>query len=263
MEEGQTGKVMEPIRKPFQGVWNVVRFNWHSYLLAFLLIACLLSVALFTTFAYAKVLFIATLVILFTTLVSLGVSWFVYDYAGLFRLHWLEKCTVETPVSIVNINAGFDEFSALLRQRFPASNLRVFDFFDALGQKEVSVKRARKAYPAYVLTENIALSSVPVKSGSADVVFLLLAAHEIREDKERILFFKELQRILKPGCEIVIVEHTRDICNFLAYNIGFFHFHSKRTWLKTFIEAGFMNINQHKITPFLTLFILKKNGNSF
>ncbi len=26
------------LRKPFQGVWNIIRFNWHFYVVAFVVI---------------------------------------------------------------------------------------------------------------------------------------------------------------------------------------------------------------------------------
>jgi hypothetical protein len=46
----------------------------------------------------------------------------------------------------------------------------------------------------------------------------------------------------------------------MAYNFGFFHFHSKNTWLKTFHRSGLTITNEIKITPFITTFILDKNG---
>ena len=36
---------MDTVRKPFQGVWNIVRFNWHFYLFAFLALIILFVLA--------------------------------------------------------------------------------------------------------------------------------------------------------------------------------------------------------------------------
>lgn len=73
-------------------------------------------------------------------------------------------------------------------------------------------------------------------------------------------FFNELKRILKPKGEIVITEHLRDVSNFLAYNIGFFHFYSKSTWLKIFKSAELNMQKEEKLTSFISTFTLSKNG---
>lgn len=93
-------------------------------------------------------------------------------------------------------------------------------------------------------------------------MFLILAAHEIRQEAERIRFFRELSRILRPTGSVVVVEHLRDEINLLAYTIGFLHFLSKTTWLSTFANAPFPVYRQLKITPFVTAFILRKHGSS-
>ena len=53
------------------------------------------------------------------------------------------------------------------------------------------------------------------------------------------MFFKELQRILKPSGRIIITEHLRDVPNFIAYNIGFFHFFSLKNWMTIFKHSNF------------------------
>jgi energy-coupling factor transporter transmembrane protein EcfT len=249
---------METIRKPFQGVGNIIRFNWHFYVLS----ACSILILSLIGASYGKWLLVLPFVISTTTLVSLIVSWYVYDFSDLYNLNWL-KTQHANPSIIVNITAGFDEISPVLKGKFPLSKLKVFDFYNALPQKEISIQRAQKAYPAYVSTESILLSSIPLKSDAVDMVFLFLAAHEIRNDNDRGHFFYELERILCTDGNIFVLEHTRDVFNFLAYTIGFLHFFSKSKWLKTFAEANFKIESHQKITPFINLFILTKNGNSF
>jgi len=75
-------------------------------------------------------------------------------------------------------------------------------------------------------------------------------------------FFKEIKRILRPDGKIFVTEHLRDLPNFLAYSIGFFHFHSKKSWLRTFTDAELHVQKQIKQTPFITTFILQKYGAS-
>ncbi|WP_316820535.1 class I SAM-dependent methyltransferase [Pedobacter gandavensis] len=250
---------MEQIRKPFQGVWNIVRFNWHFYLLSVGFV-CLLLLLMWIQPAFYVPLLIACLGLLTINVISLAVSWYVYDLSGLYQFKWLNASSGYQ--RIVNINAGFDESTAILCRRFPKAEMRVLDFYDPLKHTEVSIRRARKAYPAYPGTEQINTIKLDLEDHSTDKIFLILSAHEIREEQERILFFKELNRVLHPDGEVFIVEHLRDLPNFLAYNLGFFHFHSRPTWLKTFEHAELAIQEEVKLTPFISTFILVKNGDT-
>lgn len=248
---------MAKLRKSFQGVRNVVRFNWHFYLFAFAFLSVVLLLGFFieTLRVYALVLFFAALA---ATLFSLAATVYVYDLSGLYDLNWLNDFDARGKQKIVNINAGFDETSELLQNKFKESELIVFDFYDPSRHKEISIKRARKAYPPYPNTVRIETSKIPLSDNAADVVFAVLSAHEIRDRKERNEFFRELHRIVKSNGRVFAVEHLRDWKNFLAYNIGFFHFHSRAAWLDNFQTAGFAVEREIKITPFLTTFVLKK-----
>jgi SAM-dependent methyltransferase len=161
---------------------------------------------------------------------------------------------------IVNIHAGFDETSLLLREKFPLSSLKVFDFYDPRRHTEISIKRARRAYPPYPGTHGIHSSCIPLDDQQADKIFLTLSAHEIRDAEERKALFSELKRVLRhDGC-VFVTEHIRDLPNFLVYNIGYFHFISRQSWYRTFKEAGFKVVKEEKTTPFITTFILNKHG---
>jgi SAM-dependent methyltransferase len=161
---------------------------------------------------------------------------------------------------IVNINAGLDEFSGLLIKRFPEASLNVFDFYDPEKHTEVSIKRARKTYPPYPGTISISTTSLPLVDDTADLIILALAAHEIRDTQERILFFSELRRALRPDGSIVVTEHLRDFPNFLAYTVGAFHFLPRASWLRVFQKSGLQVRAEVKSTPFISTFMLTKNG---
>jgi ubiquinone/menaquinone biosynthesis C-methylase UbiE len=198
--------------------------------------------------------------IITTVIVSLFISFYVYDLSNLYKLDWLNELSIIPNSTVVNINAGFDETSILLQKKFPDAAMLVYDFYDPLTHTEVSIKRARKAYPPYPNTLKVNTSDLPLQNNGADNVFVILSAHEIRNDKERNAFFNELKRILKLTGKIVVIEHLRDTPNFLAYNIGFFHFISRPSWYSTFANAGLSVYKEIKITPFITTFILEKNG---
>lgn len=251
---------MAKLRKPFQGVSNIIRFNWHFYLIAIVALGIL---SLLSTLEIVLLQWCAYLMItgiLLTTAFSLLISYYVYDYSELYTFRWIKLQEKNEPLELANINAGFDESSDLLVQKFSKSNLVMLDFYDPLKHTEVSIKRARKVYPAPRNTLSVNTQELPLGTNTMDVIFTILSAHEIREEEERSLFFRELNRILKTDGQIIIVEHLRDLANFLAYNIGFFHFHSKKDWLRTFATSNLVVIDEYKITPFITVFILGKNG---
>lgn len=248
---------MQQLRRPFQGVGNIIRFNWHFYLIAFLCTSLLLLGYFIVNDYFKFYLSILVIIVSLSTTVSLVASFFIYDYSDLYSLKWLHKSSED--IKIVNINAGFDETTLLLKQVYPQSTIQILDFYDEKKHTEISIKRARRAYPQAQSCLPITTNDIPVPFQSIDQIFLILAAHEIRNPIERTLFFKELNRILKPDGVVYVVEHLRDIPNFLAFNIGFLHFYNRKTWLKNFNNSDFKVVKEKKHTPFISIFKLMKN----
>ena len=244
-------------RKPFEGIRNIIRFNWHYYLLALILTITFSLIFIFLAGTPKIIDGLLVLSVFITAIVSLVVSWYVYDVSPLYKFTWLPPTE---GTSLINIHAGFDEVSALLQSKYPHAEMKVYDFFDVQKHTEVSIRRARKANSPFIGTQTITTNYVPADDGSTDIIFAFLAAHEIRDPLERINFFTELRRALKPTGKIIVTEHLRDLNNFFAYNIGFMHFHSLSSWQHTFENAGLEIKEQLKITPFITTFILQSNG---
>jgi hypothetical protein len=248
------------IRKPFQGIANIIRFNWHYYVIAFLSAVALFSVSNFLSYYLSHAAMVIAVLIITSTVISLLVSYYIYDYSDLYTLDWLNILNIGFSKQLVNINAGFDETSALLSAKYPTSVLTVLDFYDANKHTEVSIKRARRAYPVFPGTIPINTSNLALSENSVDYAFLIFAGHEIRSDEERTAFFKQIKDALMPLGKIIVTEHRRDINNFMAYNLGFFHFLSEKTWKETFAKAGLSIEKEIKLTPFTSTFILVKNG---
>lgn len=251
---------MEQIRKPFQGVINIIRFNWHFYVIALCLVLLVFYTATHFEKPYTNFIYMIGILALASIIVSLLASLYVYDISGLYGLNWINQNNNER--IIVNINAGFDETSYLLQDKFKNAELIVLDFYNPEKHTEVSIKRARKAYPPFPKTKQIKTSNTELANNSVDKIFVILSAHEIRNEIERTEFFDELRRVIKQNGQIYVTEHLRDLPNFLVYNIGFFHFHTKFSWLKTFNDANLKIIHEIKLTPFISTFILDKNGNT-
>jgi hypothetical protein len=261
-------------RKPLQGVSNIVKFNWHFYVLALAVILGLVLVNQFVspnTGLFNLLSWLAISFVLASTIISLLASFYIYDVSNLYQLYWIDLLEVlpqhpsqitqkidSKTANIVNINAGFDETSALIAHKYREANLQVFDFYNPQTHTEISIERARKAYPPYPNTQLISTKALPLQNNTVDLFCNILAAHEIRNTAERIAFFEQQKQKIRAEGKIIVVEHLRDLPNFLAYQIGFLHFYSKKTWLQTFESAGLEVCKEIKLTPFLSVFVLGK-----
>lgn len=244
---------MELKRKPFQGVLNILSFNRHFYVIG-LSIIVLLSISRLII-EWNILLFWGVFIAFLNGLIMpLIVSAYVYDISGYYDFHWLKKLNISNCKSVVNINAGFDETSFILKGKFPNATLNVFDFYNPEKHTEAAIIRARKVSLTYPNTRKISTNAIPLKDKSVDTVFLLTAAHEIRSNAEKVSFLKECKRICKRDGSVILVEHLRDIPNFLAFSVGFTHFFSKQTWAKAFEDAGFKSLTETKFTPFMSIF---------
>lgn len=250
---------MEVRRKAFQGVSNIIRFNWHFYVAAVIVFVVLILLKSQFSESIQTALIVGITIAILTIFISLLVSFYIYDLSDLYQLNWIKNADNH---KILNINAGFDETSEIIENKFPQAVITICDFYDPIKHTEVSIKRARQAYPPNPKTIYVQTNQLPFADNTFDNSLAILAAHEIRDFNERIVFFKELRRITKPSGQILVTEHLRDRINFLAFTIGFLHFHSRKTWLATFEQAGLILKQEIKTTPFITTFILTKNGNA-
>ena len=245
-------------RSPLQGVLNIIRFNWHFYAVAGLAIVSLGACSYLIPEPFQLLALSASLFAAFTISVSLIASYYIYDVSDLYQLPWVPDLNEK---AVLNINAGFDETSWFLQDRYTNIDLEICDFYDPKKHTEVSIKRARTACPPLENTVAVSTEKLPFADHSFDSVLAILSVHEIRDGRERVEFFKELERVAKPNGQIMVTEHLRDFSNFAAYTIGFLHFHSRATWLDTFRKAKLTVKREIKTTPFITTFLLEKNGN--
>lgn len=246
------------MRTRFQGVTNIVRFNWHFFLAAVIASIVALFVSSFLPGLFASLAKIGALATLLTTTVSLVISWFIYDRSDLYSLNWMKEIKVQKSSAIVNINAGLDEISQILEEQNPAAEHIIWDFYDESKHTEVSIRRARKAFPPRPETKQIETGKLPLENETVDFVILFMAAHEIRNEEEREIFFAEIHRILKVGGKLVVTEHLRDIPNLAAYTLGAFHFYPLSTWRRTFRGGGFNDWTRQKENLFVSTFIATK-----
>ena len=250
---------MELKRSKYQGVLNILTFNSHLYISVFCSILLLILLEYFIFKLEHKISLLFALLLFINILTSIFISFIVYDRSGFYELNWLN---LNGKYNVLNINAGFDEISTIISEKFQKINLTTADFYDPKIHTELSIKKARNKYPPSPLSKKINSTNINFPDNSFDNILLVMSAHEIRDSMERNLFFQELKRIIKPNGVIYLVEHLRNIPNSLVYTFGVFHFHSKRAWLKNFKSADLTVLELFHHTPFLTIFKLKPNGDS-
>ena len=248
-------------RRPFQGVWTIIRFNWHFHVIALAAIALLWVAAVYLSGLAGLVCALFAVAAAFTVLISLLATWHAYDASGLYQLGWLAP-ELDHARHAANIHAGFDETSILLKSAFPDITWHIFDFYNPAKHTEISIRRARKAQAPSPDTLAIHTDHIPLADASLDRVLLILAAHEIRDHDERVAFFRELKRVLTPRGRIVVTEHLRDLANIAAFSIGAWHFHPREEWLATFRQAGFRIAREFRNNLLITTFVLEPDADT-
>ena len=238
-------------RSRYQGVAEILSYNRNFYLLVVAGAMTISVVSLFLPFTFRTLVLTGVAAAILWTLVSLAVSHYVYDCSSLYSLDWLTG----PPNYWANIHAGLDGMTPLLRNKLNGSNSVVFDIFDPEQMTEPSIQRARELSGAADCL-GASWKSLPAESEVFDAVFLIFAAHELRDPTARRIFFQEVARVLKPDGVAILVEHLRDFENFLAYGPGCLHFHSRRTWAAAFEAARLRVRSERTITPFVHVFEL-------
>jgi len=242
-----------PSRSRYQGVIQIVSFNRGFYRGTLAAMALASAAAIYLHGLLRIAILMPVLAALAWMGTSLVVSYYVYDRSPLYGLSWLKL----RPGTWANVHAGLDETSETLRAFLPESQGFVWDIFDAEQMTEPSMARARE-FSGSPPAERVLWRRLPVGAETLDAIFLMFVAHEFRDTDARHEFLREVARVLKPGGSIMMVEHLRDLPNFLAYGPGCLHFHSRRTWNEAFRAAELTLRSDRTLTPFVHAFELGK-----
>ncbi len=242
----------------YAGVLKIARFNWPWYAGAGLVTAALAGVLTWWTLPGWWLTLAWALMALADgwLLLSLVVSHVIYDCSAVAHGGWLDALAAG---EVAILHLGQDEASAHAARLLPSANCQAFDVYDPVRSGSPSLERARaQAGPAAATSTPAALDRLPLADGSIDLALVIFAAHELRHAGARADFFRELARIIGPGGRALVVEHLRDGWNLLAYGPGCFHFLGRRTWLRTFAQAGLRVTHESCLTPWVRRFELRR-----
>ena len=248
--------VAKPIRGPWQGVAQILHFNWRMYLATAVGLCGAVAIWPLLPAAARAALVIVVTPAAFWAIASLAVSHYVYDVFPLYDLHWMERALGHAPRRWINIHAGWDETSGLLQAIFPDAVGEAVDLFDPRVMTEASIRQAKKASRATIPTTPARFDALPFERGTVDTAFVIFAAHELRRREQRVRFFSEVARVLSAGGECLVMEHARDWWNFLAFGPGFLHFFSQREWRQAARKAGLEVKREFAMTRFVHVFVL-------
>lgn len=238
-------------RSPYQGVRQILRFNWPKYLVSTVCISAASFARPFFPKLNRPFLFVVILPAVYWTCSSLLASHYIYDRSHLYDFSWLPGLLKICPSRWLNVHCGLDETSAPIAAAFRGGSGEVIDIFDPRAMTENSIRKARAARHNATLSTPARFYELPFPDKAFDAVFCIFAAHELRHHADRVRLFTEIARLLTPRGTFLLVEHLRDGPNFLAFGPGFLHFHSWHSWLQAAQDANLVCRTEFPFTPFV------------
>jgi hypothetical protein len=245
------------VKRP-NGAIRIFVYNWPTYVGTWALALAMLLLAVAEPRFKLPAVFLGVIPFVWSV-ASLFVAFHIYDRSLLLDGRWISPLLPPSLQNWATIHAGLDaevELDAVM----PGSCLARLDVFDRTLMPASSIDRAR----TYAARANPAVSCSPtdltVRDQACDAVVVAFTAHEIRNRQARERFFDELRRCLRPGGRIVLVEHVRDIMNFLAFGPGCLHFLPRREWVRLAENANLVVVNETRITPWVVALSLERTS---
>lgn len=238
----------------------VILFNYQKIVLGIIVSAILFALSFWIdSNIFVLILRIFGTLILLNIIASLLASYILYDNSDLYELNNLKGIIDWNKTeNAILVHASFDPLSKTLEEKYPNLNLTVCDIFGNRHETEKGIETSKKVFPPNPSEIKIKPHQLPFEDKSQDVILAITALHEILEHEQRVLFFKEAKRVLKDDGVIIVSEQFRGFINFVFFNIGAFHFLSKKQWKNAIFGGGLKIVENKKITPFANMLIVRK-----
>jgi hypothetical protein len=239
------------------GAARIFLYNWPTYAgtwsVAIAVLVCLPRAHPTVAWALAA----AAGGALLWSFVSLVVSLYIYDRSALAGATWIPPLLPPRARTWASIHAGLDheiDVDAVI----PEGCVGRLDIFDPRFMTASSIRRARERTATARGSSPCSPTALALADEACDTVVIAFTAHEIRDRAARERFFEEIRRCLKPGGRALVVEHLRDLANFVAFGPGFLHFLPRREWLRLARHAGLTVEGESRITPWVMALTLER-----
>ena len=239
------------------GAVRIFLYNWPVYVATWAPASLLLLFATYLHPPLSSLAVLAASTALAWSIGSLLVSFYVYDRSRLVSGTWVPALVGARAETWATIHAGLDaevELDAVMAGRCVAR----LDIFDPRVMTSPSITRARGRTAMNKPATPCSPTALTLDDEACDAVVVAFTAHEIRDRGAREAFFAELRRSLRPGGKVLIVEHLRDVANFLAFGPGFLHFVSRGEWLRLATTAKLDVAGETRITPWVMALTLQR-----
>lgn len=180
----------------------------------------------------------------------------MFDRSGLLDGRWVLSDIAAAPKRWVQVSVCLEETTLPLESLFPDTEGKQLDLYHPELMTEPAVTRARQSVASSGITPADP-EHLPVADGWADLVVVMLAAHEVRDWQQRERLFLELRRIVAEPGRVIVVEHLRNLAALLAFGPGLTHFYSHNEWTRLAAMSGLKVVREHSITPFVSVFVLE------
>lgn len=239
------------------GAVRIFLYNWPVYVGTWTFALAMLLFLLLSRPSFSALVALAAGFAVVWSLASLFVSHYVYERSALVGGRWVPPLLGSPARAWATIHAGLDaevELDAVM----PGTCVARLDIFDPRVMTSPSIARARARTPRAMRSSPCSPTALALESGACDAIVVAFTAHEIRDPRSREAFFDEVRRSLRPGGRVLIVEHLRDLANFLAFGPGCLHFASRREWLRLASHAELAVASETRITPWVMALALER-----
>jgi SAM-dependent methyltransferase len=239
------------------GAVRIFLYNWPVYVGTWGLAVALLFLRPLLPPTSACLAALAAVTALAWSVVSLLVSLYVYDTSALVSGRWVPGLLGSQAGPWATIHAGLDAEVELDSVMTGACVARL-DIFDARVMTSASITRARVRTPSVNAAAPCSPTALALDDAACDAIVVAFTAHEIRDRGAREVFFDELRRSLRPGGKVLVVEHLRDLANFVAFGPGCLHFVGRGEWLRLAAHARLAVVSETRITPWVMALTLER-----
>jgi len=235
----------------YSGMGATLLYNWPIFVggVLFSVVILLLSGVVPSPWHW---LFMVSGIAMMSLLITiLGASYWVYDwgqsrdYDRLAELGNLQEAKV-----VVDITCGKLRGTRGFLPHFIGGHYFLVDIYDETTMTDQALKRARVMEPPLnsqrkIFQRTAQANRIPIPPNWVDIIYCSYSLHELQNEADREIIFKQFTRMLKPGGHLLIAEHDRDWRNFLAFGPGAYTFFATSTWENHFATAN-LHIKHHE-----------------